>query len=122
MDCIEHFKAMQNCFREHPDVYGAELDDDELSPEGQGDNSAAVSIESATPQVKSAEFSSQDQKTSDPSRGVAPSESAVAVSSDQRERAQAATEQVRRDHGATSDEEEEVPKAWHGARSARQSS
>lgn len=29
VDCIEHFKTMQNCFREHPDVYGTELDDDE---------------------------------------------------------------------------------------------
>jgi intermembrane space import and assembly protein 40 len=22
IDCVEKFKAMQNCFREHPDVYG----------------------------------------------------------------------------------------------------
>lgn len=29
VDCIEHFKTMQNCFREHPDIYGAELDDDD---------------------------------------------------------------------------------------------
>jgi hypothetical protein len=31
MDCIEKFQGMQNCFREHPDVYAAELegDDDE---------------------------------------------------------------------------------------------
>ena len=29
VDCIEHFKTMQNCFREHPDHYGGELDDDE---------------------------------------------------------------------------------------------
>ena len=25
MDCIERFKGMQHCFREHPDVYGEEL-------------------------------------------------------------------------------------------------
>lgn len=30
VECIEHFKTMQNCFREHPDIYGAELDDDEV--------------------------------------------------------------------------------------------
>ncbi|KAL1869215.1 Oxidoreductase [Paecilomyces lecythidis] len=30
MDCIEKFKGMQDCFRQHPDVYGAELDDDEV--------------------------------------------------------------------------------------------
>ncbi|MCJ1444947.1 MAG: Oxidoreductase [Stictis urceolatum] len=29
MDCIDRFKGMQDCFREHPDVYGAELEDDE---------------------------------------------------------------------------------------------
>ncbi|KAI0281537.1 hypothetical protein BC826DRAFT_877912, partial [Russula brevipes] len=22
IDCVEKFKAMQDCFREHPDVYG----------------------------------------------------------------------------------------------------
>ncbi|KAF9012403.1 hypothetical protein BDQ17DRAFT_1343824 [Cyathus striatus] len=30
IDCVEKFKAMQNCFREHPDVYGDDDDDDEL--------------------------------------------------------------------------------------------
>lgn len=29
MDCIEKFKGMQDCFRAHPDVYGAELEDEE---------------------------------------------------------------------------------------------
>ncbi|GMG20384.1 unnamed protein product [Ambrosiozyma monospora] len=29
IECIEKFKAMQNCFREHPDVYSEELRDDE---------------------------------------------------------------------------------------------
>ncbi|KAL9615470.1 MAG: hypothetical protein Q9167_000148 [Letrouitia subvulpina] len=29
MDCIENFKNMQDCFREHPDVYGGELEEDE---------------------------------------------------------------------------------------------
>ena len=29
MDCIEHFKAMQGCFREHPEIYGAELEEEE---------------------------------------------------------------------------------------------
>ncbi|EIW67304.1 hypothetical protein M231_01614 [Tremella mesenterica] len=39
MDCVELFKAMQDCFREHPDIYGEEIDDEsEISgtpaPEG----------------------------------------------------------------------------------------
>ncbi|KAF4823317.1 Mitochondrial intermembrane space import and assembly protein 40 [Colletotrichum siamense] len=29
MDCIEKFQGMQTCFRKYPDVYGAELADDE---------------------------------------------------------------------------------------------
>ena len=29
MDCIDNFKNMQDCFREHPDVYKGELEDDE---------------------------------------------------------------------------------------------
>ncbi|CAE6420563.1 unnamed protein product [Rhizoctonia solani] len=29
VDCVEKFKAMQDCFREHPEVYGEELDDDD---------------------------------------------------------------------------------------------
>ncbi|PYH88691.1 hypothetical protein BO71DRAFT_413897 [Aspergillus ellipticus CBS 707.79] len=32
IDCIDKFQGMQNCFREHPDVYGSELDDDEAGP------------------------------------------------------------------------------------------
>ncbi|KAJ9292822.1 hypothetical protein DTO271G3_8397 [Paecilomyces variotii] len=30
IDCIEKFKGMQDCFRQHPDVYGTELDEDEV--------------------------------------------------------------------------------------------
>ncbi|KAG9124808.1 Oxidoreductase [Ceratobasidium sp. 392] len=29
VDCVEKFKAMQDCFREHPDVYGEEIDDED---------------------------------------------------------------------------------------------
>ncbi|KAG9316372.1 hypothetical protein JVU11DRAFT_2405 [Chiua virens] len=33
IDCVEKFKAMQDCFREHPDIYGEEImDDDEEEP------------------------------------------------------------------------------------------
>ncbi|GAB1524684.1 Oxidoreductase [Rhizoctonia solani] len=33
VDCVEKFKAMQDCFREHPDVYGEELEDDDEAPD-----------------------------------------------------------------------------------------
>ncbi|WVF72730.1 hypothetical protein IAT40_007548 [Kwoniella sp. CBS 6097] len=29
VDCVEKFKAMQDCFRLHPEIYGEEIDDDE---------------------------------------------------------------------------------------------
>ncbi|KAF9880210.1 mitochondrial intermembrane space protein mia40 [Colletotrichum karsti] len=32
MDCIEKFQGMQTCFRKYPEVYGAELADDEDAP------------------------------------------------------------------------------------------
>ncbi|KAJ3259608.1 Oxidoreductase [Boothiomyces macroporosus] len=28
-DCVAQFREMQKCFQEHPDIYGAELDDDD---------------------------------------------------------------------------------------------
>ncbi|OBR12998.1 CHCH domain-containing protein [Colletotrichum higginsianum IMI 349063] len=34
MDCIEKFQGMQTCFRKYPDIYGAELADDDEAPEG----------------------------------------------------------------------------------------
>ncbi|KAJ5495507.1 Mitochondrial intermembrane space import and assembly protein 40 [Penicillium diatomitis] len=45
IECIEKFKGMQDCFRQHPDVYGAELEDDE--PEGEAPSSAAANVELA---------------------------------------------------------------------------
>ncbi|CAE7202126.1 unnamed protein product [Rhizoctonia solani] len=53
VDCVEKFKAMQDCFREHPDVYGEELEDDDESgatkesktEEGTGDKPAGEKAE-----------------------------------------------------------------------------
>ncbi|KAK3192648.1 Oxidoreductase [Lecanicillium sp. MT-2017a] len=33
MDCIEKFQGMQECFRQYPEIYGAELADDEADDE-----------------------------------------------------------------------------------------
>ncbi|WVQ89725.1 mitochondrial intermembrane space import and assembly protein 40 [Cryptococcus gattii] len=32
VDCVELFKVMQDCFRDHPEVYGEEIDDDDEVP------------------------------------------------------------------------------------------
>ncbi|KAI0812351.1 hypothetical protein BC629DRAFT_1731573 [Irpex lacteus] len=34
IECVEKFKAMQDCFREHPDVYADEIMDDDDDEEG----------------------------------------------------------------------------------------
>lgn len=36
MDCIDKFKGMQDCFREHPDVYAAELEGDDEEELNEG--------------------------------------------------------------------------------------
>ncbi|KAF9895009.1 Oxidoreductase [Aspergillus nanangensis] len=57
IDCIEKFKGMQDCFRQYPDVYGAELEDDE-----QADAAApAEGVEAAAPE--SAPELEQETKT-----------------------------------------------------------
>ena len=29
LDCVEQFRAMQECFKQHPDIYGEDFDDEE---------------------------------------------------------------------------------------------
>lgn len=43
IDCVEKFKAMQDCFRAHPDVYGEEILDDE---DENGETTSEASIQS----------------------------------------------------------------------------
>ncbi|KIK99318.1 hypothetical protein PAXRUDRAFT_822860 [Paxillus rubicundulus Ve08.2h10] len=62
IDCVEKFKAMQDCFREHPDVYGEEImdDDDEEGPAG----SETSEGNSRLPETPSAEHGEQPTPTS----------------------------------------------------------
>ncbi|KAJ5775878.1 uncharacterized protein N7511_000889 [Penicillium nucicola] len=54
IDCIDKFKAMQDCFRQYPEVYGAELEDDDEpqsdAPASSEQPPAAADVE-ATPQT-----------------------------------------------------------------------
>ncbi|KAJ5918658.1 hypothetical protein N7466_010650 [Penicillium verhagenii] len=53
IDCIDKFKAMQDCFRQHPDIYGAELEDDEVEGDAPAQPPSAGEQEvSSTPEVK----------------------------------------------------------------------
>ncbi|GAB0144608.1 hypothetical protein EsHS_00005076 [Epichloe bromicola] len=55
MDCIDKFQAMQECFRRYPDIYGAELTDDEgggASHEEDGSNSSSKIVPLETEESK----------------------------------------------------------------------
>lgn len=101
-------RNMQNCFREHPDIYGAELDDDEteaaLEREQSGSEAHNASDADSTPSSPAA---SKGEKVAD-----GPDHPAEVQG--KRQRSQAATEQVKAQHGEpTSESDEVVPKAWH---------
>jgi intermembrane space import and assembly protein 40 len=54
MDCIDKFKDMQNCFRQYPEIYGSEIDnddDDDMAADAAADVStpASASSEPAQP-------------------------------------------------------------------------
>lgn len=103
-------RTMQNCFREHPDIYGSELEDDDAPLEGDapspapspesGDGSIPLAATSAVPETQS---SSANPSTS-------------RSGSSDTERAQVAKRQVESDHSElTSESDDLVPKAAHDA-------
>ncbi|KAL6236776.1 hypothetical protein BDW75DRAFT_206040 [Aspergillus navahoensis] len=87
MDCIDKFKAMQDCFRAHPDVYGAELDEDE--------EAGAEAVAAGAEQPLAAEVDAS----------VPPAE--------KHEQAKEVRNQVKSAAGEVAESEEVVPKAWH---------
>ncbi len=130
VDCIEHFKTMQNCFRDHPDVYGAELEDEDAPlPEGaEGELVPATPHpaplepqpiptptpeDSKVPTLANASRPGGAEKVAIHSTGQPDTNEAVAG---KRERAEAATKQVQQDHGPVSESPAMMPRAAHDAR------
>lgn len=140
VDCIEHFKTMQNCFREHPDIYGAELDDEETEAQLVADSQAGSADAQPSSSTPSPALAPESGAGESPATGSSDMPSLANVSSPhghgekvaetkphfqpdsdaavagKRERAQAATAQVARDHGPVSESEKAVPKSWHDGR------
>lgn len=124
MDCIPHFKTMQDCFREHPEIYGGELEEDEEGEVGDGEGrkggeEAGMGKMSATTTedggITHLEYKGGALPPAATSAAPTP-EHEVKVPEerhgDDTERAKKATEQVRREHGeGLSESEEVVPKA-----------
>jgi intermembrane space import and assembly protein 40 len=98
IDCIDKFKGMQDCFREHPEIYGAELEDDEEALQGELEGQAIASPAQHEGGEKVSKPYGQD--------------SAETVNA-KTERAAQAKEQVKRDSAPVSESETMVPKAWH---------
>lgn len=78
---------MQDCFRQHPDVYGAELEDDD---------------------EPSAEPKSEQPQATQADASAAPS----AAPDEKRELAKQARDQVK-SAGEVAESDEVIPKAWH---------
>ncbi|KAI9715587.1 MAG: hypothetical protein M1812_005891 [Candelaria pacifica] len=135
MDCIEHFKTMQGCFREHPDIYGGELDEDE---EGQPEESTAdvgdaepgsapalpplaaqpqnISPQSSHPE--GAPPASTHLEATPTSFSVNSNKERFSASDDAaKERVKKASKQVKEEHPPMDESNELVPKAAHDARS-----
>ena len=114
VDCIDNFKAMQNCFREHPDVYGGELEDDEEGATVEQEEGRPVSV-GGDPAPQAARIEAQAaQSESGLASGADPT-----AREDVKARVQAATEQVRREE-PQAESDKVVPKAWHDTRSANE--
>jgi intermembrane space import and assembly protein 40 len=122
VDCIEQFKMMQNCFREHPDVYGSELEDDEASSDAnlETDDSPAL-IEAREPgdegPAKSAEGPSS--RGSPPGQGRTTQEPSSKPSAPIREEQPSPASshvEMKQHPGADEADDKLIPKAWHDSR------
>lgn len=135
MDCIERFKGMQDCFREHPDVYGGELEDeDEEGWDGVGEGDFAgnevegknggegleerdvgTQVARAKEEAKSARTGGDTEAKAlqTPLAPAASGHEGKADAEARTQRVKAATAQVAREHEPQSETDELVPKAAH---------
>ncbi|ROW05846.1 hypothetical protein VMCG_05199 [Cytospora schulzeri] len=73
MDCVDKFQHMQDCFRKYPDIYGAEIADEEAADEAAVESPATSAVEAnkevgepaapAKENQKTTEFTTQELKT-----------------------------------------------------------
>ena len=120
---LKNDRKMQDCFRQHPDIYGSELDEaeDEDNNTTAPIDDAAASPAPASPLGGPIEGSVPAAATSaaPESHPLPSSSSPDPPASSDTERARAAKKQVERDHGGAADESGGmVPKAAHDARAA----
>ncbi|KAF9464998.1 hypothetical protein BDZ94DRAFT_1160606, partial [Collybia nuda] len=72
INCVEKFKGMQTCFREHPEIYGDEImDDDEDEQPATAVEGAILTSSDQTDPTKHDNTASQDVSSSQPDKSVA---------------------------------------------------
>ena len=120
---------MQDCFRQYPEVYGAELEDDgegedmtqnpssseqSASTVTRGKDTAtpAQSADASIPAGDSANYKATEQKPGAPT--LRPEEI-----QEKRQRAKSTAQQVKSEYPVASESEAAVPKAWHDTSSSK---
>ncbi|KAJ5585809.1 hypothetical protein N7450_005596 [Penicillium hetheringtonii] len=103
IDCIEKFQGMQNCFRAHPDIYGAELEDEEAEAASEAASEAPAAAASE-PQPTAADIDASSHPDEKRAR-------AKEVNIEMKAEAE---------KGETAESEELVPKAAHDAEEKNQ--
>lgn len=114
---------MQTCFREHPDIYGAEIDEDEEGIEDALEGQPAPEVDplptaasSATSPASSSPVVPETPSSTSP---LASASSRSTGGADAAQRAQGAKAQVQRVQGAEQSESDSiVPKAAHDGTNA----
>ncbi len=114
-------RTMQTCFREHPDIYGSELEADEeenAPPDQETPTPYPAPLADPTDEsIPAAATSATLEPHSSPMPSAAPAASEAGTTDT--ERARAAKQQVEGEHGEPMSESDElVPKAAHDATGA----
>ena len=116
VDCIEHFKSMQNCFRDHPDVYGSDLEDDEETAHEAEAMEGEVPPLSSEPVPQATFTKTEASQASNETTAQQPSSSSIVAAAAPVKDTEVATLTSK-----VGSSEEDIPKAWHDSRDSTQS-
>lgn len=118
VDCIENFKNMQNCFRDHPDVYGSELEDDDDAPAEEQQDAVDIEASKSTDEgaTKSAESHGGRRRRGDATHQQAIDSTPPPPSRVESKQASPSQGEPKQNTNAEEAEESLVPKSWHDSR------
>jgi len=111
VECIEKFKGMQDCFRQHPEMYASELEDDEdeVEEELRAREAVPAGEQTTVPSSKSTKVAEPSQSTAIPA-----AEESKPVEQAHQDRSSTTVENTQK---AGDEGEELLPKGVHDARS-----